>query len=132
MTMGYSRLISSGNDYGIGGKSIRFTGQQWRDYVPIRISSTRCIYHDLPPGSAALLVKRAHEFSASLPLTWAQHRLFHAINGFRTLGELVTACGTTKGAQRALQFFETLYHHDHIVLDASKVTSAQRWPVISR
>jgi hypothetical protein len=121
MTFGYSRLIAFRHDYGIGGQAIRFTGQEWRDYVPIRISSTRCVYHDVPPGSAAVLVKRALQSSGSMPLTWAQDRLFHAINGFRTLGDIVSACGTTKGAQRALQFFEKLYRHDHIVFDASKV-----------
>ena len=126
MVFGNLSLIAYRSDYGWGARSVSFTGQQWRDYVPIRVSTTRCIYHALPPGCVAILVNRSHEPSDSLPLTWAQNRLFHAINGFRTLGEIVTACGTSKGAQRALQFFEKLYQHDHIVFDASRVVAISR------
>jgi SAM-dependent methyltransferase len=123
-TMTQHHLIAYRDDYGGCGQSIHFTGQQWRDYVPIRLPWTLCIRDGVPPGSTAVLLNPAHKHrDLLLPLTWAQDHLLGAIDGARTLGDIVTACGTTKGAQRALQFFEQLYRYDQIVFDASRTVA---------
>jgi SAM-dependent methyltransferase len=113
-------LIAYRSDYSGAGQSINFKGERWRDYVPIRLPWTLSIRKGIPTGSAAVLLNPTHKHrDLLLPVTWAQDRLLAAIDGTRTLGEIVTACGTSKGAQRALQFFERLYYYDQIVFDAS-------------
>ena len=120
-TMTQHRLIAYRRDHEGAGQSINFSGQQWRDYIPIRLPWTQCIRDRGPPGSVAVLVNPKHSHpDLSLPITWAQEQLLGAIDGNRALGEIVTACGTTKGAERALRFFEQLYRYDQIVFDASR------------
>jgi SAM-dependent methyltransferase len=123
-TMIQHRLIAYRCDHEGAGQSINFSGQQWRDYVPIRLPWTQCIRDRGPPGSVAVLVNPRHTHpDLSLPITWAQEQLLGAIDGDRALGEIVTACGTTKGAERALRFFEQLYRYDQIVFDASRMAA---------
>ena len=119
-TMTQHSLIAYRNDHAGAGQSIRFTGQQWRDYVPIRLPWTKCIRDRTPPGSAAVLLNPSHRHrDLWLPITPAQNRLLGAIDGKRTLGEIARACDPL-GAQRALPFFEQLYRYDQIVFDASR------------
>jgi SAM-dependent methyltransferase len=124
-TMTQHRLIAYRCDHEGAGQSINFSAQQWRDYVPIRLPWTQCLKDRGPPGSVAVLVNPKHTHAdLSLPITWAQEQLLGAIDGKRALGEIVTACGTTKGAERALRFFEQLYRYDQIVFDASQTTAS--------
>jgi hypothetical protein len=124
-TMTQHRLIAYRGDCAGAGQAIRFTGEQWRDYVPIHLPWTLCIRERLPAGSVAVLLNLAHNHrDLVLPVNWAQDRLFGQIDGQRTLGEIVTACGTSKGAHRALQFFEQLWRYDQIVFDGSRTVAA--------
>jgi SAM-dependent methyltransferase len=123
-TMTQHHLIAYRSDAGAG-RAIHFTGEQWRDYVPIRLPWTLCIRERVPAGSVAVLLNPAHNHrDLVLPVNWAQDHLFGQIDGQRTLGEIVTACGTSKGARRALQFFEQLWRYDQIVFDASRTVAA--------
>ena len=124
-TMTQHHLIAYRSDCTSAGQAIQFTGEQWRDYVPIRLPWTLCIRERVPAGSVAVLLNPAHNHrDLVLPVNWAQDRLFGQIDGQRTLGEIVTACGTSKGARRALQFFEQLWRYDQIVFDASRTVAA--------
>jgi hypothetical protein len=124
-TMTQHHLIAYRSDCTGAGKAIHFTGEQWRDYVPIRLPWTLCIRERVPAGSVAVLLNPAHNHrDLVLPLNWAQDHLFGQIDGQRTLGEIVTGCGTSKGARRALQFFEQLWRYDQIVFDASRTVAA--------
>lgn len=119
-TMTQHHLIAYRSERAGAGQWIKFTGSRWRDYIPIRIPWTLCLRDRVPPGSAAVLLNPAHkDRDLLLPITWAQDHLLGEIDGKRTLGDIVTACGTSKGAQRALQFVEQLYRYDQIVFDAS-------------
>jgi SAM-dependent methyltransferase len=118
-TMTQHSFIAYRGDGG-GTQAIRFTGEQWRNYVPIRLPWTRCIRDRSPPGSVAVLLNPVHTHrDLVLPITSAQDHLLRQIDGRRTLGEIAAACGTTKGAQRAMQFVEQLWRYDQIVFDAS-------------
>lgn len=95
---------------------IVFSGDAWRDYVPIRLPDTLCIQERLPPGAAAVLINRAHtNHDLYLSIDAQEKRLFDFIDGERTIGAIV---GDQHGdLGRAL--FEKLWWYDQIVLDAS-------------
>jgi SAM-dependent methyltransferase len=101
-------------------QEIRFTGDQWRDYIPIRLPWTLCIREALPPGSSALLLNRAHEHrDLVLPINAEEERLLMQMDGRRKLGEIAAACESDEGVHRALHFFRQLWSYDQIVIDAS-------------
>jgi SAM-dependent methyltransferase len=96
---------------------IEFSGGAWKSYVPLRAPDTLCIRDKVPAGVAAVLINRSHPYTdIVLPIDAAELKLFEAIDGRRTMGEL-TAAGCD-GQDRA-RFFERLHDHDQIVVDAS-------------
>lgn len=98
---------------------ISFTGEPWRNYIPIRLPWTVCLRDRVPPGSAAVLLNRAHRHSdLALPITAAQYRLLMEIDGKRTLGEIGRSTG--KHEARTLEFMQKLWQYDQIVFDASQ------------
>lgn len=97
---------------------IRFTGDEWRNYVPIRLPWTVSVCDHLPSGTVAALLNRAHKHSdLVLKINGAQYRLLNEIDGKRTLGEIVRNSGSEE--LRTLQFFNQLWQYDQIVFDAS-------------
>ena len=100
---------------------IRFAGDQWRNYVPIRLPWTACVRDRVPPGSLAVLLNPTHQHpDLVLPINAAQNHLLEQIDGIRTLGEIVQGSGTRDNAHRALPFFQQLWRYDQIVFDASR------------
>ena len=96
---------------------IGFSGDAWLDYVPVRVPDTLCVQEKLPPGAAAVLINRAHSFrDIYLPIDAQEKRLFDAIDGKLSIGEIVGAEHREVG--RAL--FQRLWWHDQVVFDASR------------
>ena len=97
---------------------ISFTGDAWLGYVPIRMSETICVQERLPPGAAAVLINRSHSYTdLYLPIDAQQKKIFDAIDGTRSAGEIAGARGQRDTA-RAL--FERLWWYDQVVFDASR------------
>jgi SAM-dependent methyltransferase len=103
---------------------ITFVGDRWREYVPIRLPWTVCIRERVPPGSVAVLINRAHPFpDLVLTVDMAEDRLLGAIDGKRTLAEILQLVAVDGGGERrALGFFERLWQYDQVVFDASRAT----------
>ena len=104
---------------GYAGRSqgISFAGDDWLDYVPIRVPDTLCVQERLPPGAAAVLINRAHtDTDIYLPIDAREKLLVDAIDGERGLGEI--AGDAPRDFCRAL--FERLWWHDQVVIDASR------------
>jgi SAM-dependent methyltransferase len=119
-TMTRHRLIAYRSEQVTCEQRIGFTGEQWRDYVPIRLPWTLCIRERLPPGSVAVLLNRAHEYpDLILPVNAAEDRLLGQMDGKRTLGDIVQGCEKNQSTRRAVRFFEQLWQYDQIVFDAS-------------
>ncbi len=106
---------------------IEWAGDRWRRYVPIAMPSTVCVRDRVPPGAAAVLINRAHPFpDLLLHVDRFEDRLLAAIDGLRTLEEIVAAvAGQSADERRALTFFERLWQYDQIVCDASRVAVAR-------
>jgi hypothetical protein len=99
---------------------LTFEGDAWRGYVPLRLPWTLCIRDRVPPGSVAVLINRAHTYpDLALPIRAAQERVFAAIDGNRSIDEILRIATIAGGDERARRFIEQLWEYDQIVLDAT-------------
>ena len=90
-------------------------------YVPIRMSETICVQDRLP---AAVLINQNHTYTDLLmPIDATEKRMFDAIDGTRSIGEILETTLPYSPGQRqpdAHTFFERLWWHDQVVFDASQ------------
>ncbi len=91
---------------------VRFD-EAWQRLVPHRTTTSIAVTQRVPPPWTAALLNRAHtDRDIVLFVSHHQHRVFEAIDGRTSCGEL--------GADR--EFFERLWQHDLIVVDTSSST----------
>jgi hypothetical protein len=101
---------------------ISFSGDAWPGYVPIRMPDTICVQEQLPPGAAGVLINQSHTYTdLYLPINALEKRLFDAIDGQRTIGEIAREHGQPEAARA---FFEQLWWYDQVVFDASRGSSS--------
>ena len=123
-TMVRHSVIVYRNDRPRNFHTVSFAGDEWPRYVPIRISDTICVQERLPDGAAAVLINRNHSYTdIFMPINSTEKRLFDAVDGNRTIGEILE--GTTTSPERSHQdlartFFERLWWHDQVVFDTSR------------
>lgn len=119
-TMTRHNFIAYRDDRSGESQPIVFDGEAWRRYVPLRLPWTLCLRERLPSGAAAVLINRAHTYpDLALPIDSAEARIFAAIDGKRTVDEIVRSAGGAHDAERARRFIERLWAYDQVVLDAS-------------
>jgi hypothetical protein len=107
-----------------GPQPVSFAGDAWLSYIPIKMSDTICVEERLPPGAAAVLINRTHTYKdLYLPIDAQEKRLFNAIDGSCSIGDIVGK--TLLPSQRESQldtgraFFERLWWYDQVVFDTS-------------
>ena len=93
--------------------------------MPILLPDTICIQERLPPGAAAVLINRTHTYrDLVLPIKAAEKRLLDAVDGSRSIGEIVSMVAPLPQAPSpsdlARSFFERLWWWDQIVFDTSQ------------
>jgi hypothetical protein len=118
------KLIAYRDDHVGDSQPISFDGDRWRDYVPIPVPWTVCVRvrERLPPGSVAVLINRAHPFTdLILPVAEDEDAMLCAIDGKRTLAEILDVAGVGLDEPRAVSFFERLWQYDQVVFDASLI-----------
>jgi len=99
---------------------ITFDGDAWRDYVPLRLPWSLSIQDRLPPGSAAVLINRAHTYpDLALPIDAAQQRIFSEIDGNRSIDEILRGAAGAGDDEWARRFIRLLWEYDQIVFDAT-------------
>jgi len=99
---------------------ITFDGDAWRGWVPLRLPWTLCIRDRVPPGSAAVLINRAHTYpDLALSIDAAQERVFAAIDGNRSVEQILRDVARRNGDEQARRFIEQLWEYDQIVFDAT-------------
>lgn len=95
--------------------------QGWKDCVPFRLPHTLCIEERLPPGAAAVLLNRSHAHpDLILPIDRHEKRMFDAIDGRRSIGDIIQCARGSGEWPPARGFFQKLWCHDQVVFDASK------------
>lgn len=99
---------------------INFAGNDWLEYVPMRMSDTICVQERVPRGAAAVLINRTHTSTdLCLAIGATEKKLFDAIDGQQTIREIVdgTLSHTDPVIRRGLagSFFEQLWWHDQVV-----------------
>jgi SAM-dependent methyltransferase len=101
-------------------RSITFAGDAWLDWVPLRLPWTLCIRERVPPGFVAVLINRAHTYpDLAFPIDAAQERVFAAIDGNRSVDQILRDAARGNGDEQVRRFVEQLWEYDQIVFDAS-------------
>ena len=124
-TMVRHSVIAYRDDSPDGAQPISFAGEAWLDYVPLRMPDTICVQERLPPGAAAVLINPTHVYRDLLmPIDSTEKGLFDAIDGNRSIGDIVEGTfpsSTTKPRLDVVRtFFENLWYYDQVVFDASR------------
>jgi SAM-dependent methyltransferase len=119
-TMTRHNFISYRDDPLGGSQPITFDGDAWLGYVPIRLPWTLCIRDRVPHGAVAVLINRAHTYpNLAFPIDAAQERIFTAIDGNRSIDDILRATAGVGGEEQARRFIEQLWEYDQIVFDAT-------------
>ena len=99
--------------------TVRFDDERWRGYVPIRLPHTVCVEERLPPGAAAVLLNRSHQHhDLIVPIDRHEKRMFEAIDGRRTVGEIAADARGGDGRTCARNLFEKLWQYDQVVFES--------------
>jgi SAM-dependent methyltransferase len=119
-TMAKHSFIAYRDDRPGESQPITFDGDAWRGYVPLRLPWTLCIRDRAPPGFVAVLINRAHTYpDLALPVDAAQERVFAAIDGNRSVDEILRGVAGEVSDEQACRFIEQLWDYDQIVFDAT-------------
>jgi SAM-dependent methyltransferase len=123
-TMLRHSVIAYRNDTFDASQRISFADETWLAYVPIRMSDTICVQDRLPPGASAVLINQTHTYrDLFLPIGQTEKQLFDAIDGVRNVGDIVErylpSSNRRTNLDMARTFFERLWWHDQVVIDAS-------------
>lgn len=94
-------------------------GAAWGGWVPVRRADTLAVTEGIPDTAAAVLLNRTHDYTdLYLPVDADQAALFAAVDGRRTLDEII---GSRQDRDAARSFFRRLSWYDQIVFDSSRV-----------
>lgn len=120
-TMTRHNFIAYRDDHARNGCPINFDGNTWHRWIPLRLPWTLCIRdRAVPPGFTAVLINRAHTYpDLALPIDAAQERIFTAIDGNRSIAEILQTV-EFPGELQVCNFVEQLWQYDQIVFDATK------------
>ena len=119
-TMAKHNFIAYRDDRPGDSQPITFDGDAWRGYIPLRLPWTLCIRDRTPPGFVAVLINRAHTYpDLALPIDSAQERVFAAIDGDRSIDDILRAAAGAGGDEQARRFVQQLWEYDQIVFDAT-------------
>jgi SAM-dependent methyltransferase len=95
--------------------AVPFDGDDWLEYVPIRLPNTVVVRDRLPAGASAVLINRDHTFTdLYLPIDARQERLLEAIDGKRRIRDMGRAMADRDFARA---FFEQLWRWDQVVFE---------------
>ena len=122
-TMIRHSVIVYRNDNPCSPQPISFDGDAWPGYVPIRVPDTIRVRDNPPAGAVAILINRTHTYTdIVLPIDAEEERLVDAIDGRRTIEEIVGEQGIHQAAR---SFFQRLWWYDQVMLDASRCAVAE-------
>jgi SAM-dependent methyltransferase len=123
-TMVRHSLIAYPQDSPASSDDIRFTGNNWLGYVPIRMPEAICVQERLPAGAAAVLINQNHSFTdLIMAINPTEKRWLDGVDGRRRIGDILEDKSfTSQGVaptEMARDFFQRLWRYDQVVFDAS-------------
>jgi hypothetical protein len=99
-------------------KQIRFDGDDWLNYIPIRLPDTICIEENLPTGSAAVMISQNHSDSdIYFSINSDEKQLYNAVDGEHSIAMLLKKRTINHDLARSL--FERLWWYDQMVFITS-------------
>jgi SAM-dependent methyltransferase len=117
-TMDRHSFVAYRDDREREAQPITFESEAWRSFVPVRLPWTLTIKDRAPPGVAAALINPNHTYpDLAFFIDDAQERLLVAIDGERSVGEILQSAGGIE-EEKGRQFFNRLWEHDLVVFDA--------------
>jgi SAM-dependent methyltransferase len=115
-------FVAYHNDADGAGSRVRFDGDDFLRYVPVRLPWTMCVQQSLPEGAAGVLVNQTHIFRDLFFIINAHEKqVFEAIDGRRSVAEIIETVNET-GTNVAREFFQHLWRLDQVVFDTSQAT----------
>ena len=121
-TMDRHSFVAYRDDRERDSQPIAFDGEAWRSFVPVRIPWMLTVKDRAPRGVAAVLINPRHTYpDLAFFVDAAQERVFMAIDGANSCGEILQSAGGTIGDEQGRQFFRRLWEHDLIVFDAKRL-----------
>jgi SAM-dependent methyltransferase len=118
-TMDRHSFVAYRDDRARQAQPIAFEGDAWRGFIPVRLPWTLTIKDRAPAGVSAVLINPSHMYpDLALFIDAAQERLLAAIDGERSLGEIVRSAPGAISDEPGRRFFKQLWEHDLIVFDA--------------
>jgi SAM-dependent methyltransferase len=115
-------FIAYRDDCPVESQPITFSGDAWRDFVPLPLPGILCIQERLPAGAVAVLINPAHIHpDLALPIDEAQARVFAAIDSKRSIGDIVQTASDVTDGEQVRSLMERLWQHDQIVFDATNL-----------
>lgn len=119
------------NDGTAGLRRISFEGDDWLDYVPVRMPDTLCIQDRVPAGAAAVLINRTHtDKDLVLVIGATEKALLDAIDGQRSIGDIAESTLPPDSRagyfDAASDFFEQLWWYDQVVFAVGGSTRRPR------
>lgn len=97
---------------------IRFDGDAWPEYVPMRLPDAIIVRKQLPPGATAVLINQQHtDTDLVLPINAAEMRILMAIDGKHSIGQIMQRAQAQREQTRS--FFARLWHYDQVVFAAA-------------
>ena len=119
-TMTRHSFVAYRDDHSGESQPITFDGDAWLSYVPLRLPWTLCIYDRVPPGFTAVLINRAHTYpDLALPIGAVQERILAAIDGTRSIDEILRIAARAGDDGPACDFMKQLWDYDQIALEAT-------------
>ena len=95
-TMDRHSFVAYRDDREREAQPITFEGDAWRSFVPVRLPWTLTVKDRAPRGVAAVLINPSHTYpDLALFIDAAQERLLTAIDGERSVGEILDSAGET-------------------------------------
>ena len=115
-TMVRHSAIAYRSDAPVRAKPVNFEGDDWLQYVPIRLPDTIAVRERLPAGATAVLINRNHSCAdLFLPIDAREDALLAAVDGKRTIAQI---CRSRCEPDFARDFFQKLWRWDQIVVSS--------------
>ncbi len=96
---------------------VRWDGEDWRSFVPLRPTTVVMVEERLPPNVAAVLINQAHvDRDLVFFLRAEEKRIYEAIDGERSISEIAGATA---------ELFRALWWHDLVMLDTARSERGQ-------